>query len=71
MSAFAVAESRLPIAESPLLSVAVGGVAHFVLMIACLDALVHSGDERKWRKFVLGGVLAVAFAAVVAIARPR
>ena len=52
--------------------VTVAGVAHFVLIIACLDAVIHSQNGRKWRKFVLGGVLALAyFAVIVALARPR
>jgi len=51
--------------------VTIAGIAHFVLIIACLDAVIHSQNERKWRKFVLGGVVALAyFAVIVAFARP-
>lgn len=50
----------------------VGGIAHFILIIACLDALIHSRDELKWRRFALGAVVALAyFAVIVAVARPR
>lgn len=50
----------------------VGGIAHFILIIACLDAVIHSRDELKWRRFTLGAVVALAyFAVIVAVARPR
>lgn len=52
--------------------VTVAGIAHFILIVASLDAVIHSRDQRKWRKFILGGVLALVYlAAIVAIARPR
>jgi hypothetical protein len=52
--------------------VTVAGIAHFVLIIACLDAVIHSPDHGKWRKFVGGGVLAIAYLVlIVAVARPR
>ncbi|HKU25468.1 MAG TPA: hypothetical protein VJQ54_08355 [Candidatus Sulfotelmatobacter sp.] len=54
------------------LMVFVGGIAHFVLISACLGAIIYSCEERKWRSFVLGGVVAlVYFAVIVAVARPR
>ena len=53
--------------------VPVGGIGHFILIVACLGALFGlRTDNRKWFKFVLGGVLALAYLAlIVAIARPR
>jgi hypothetical protein len=53
--------------------VALGGIGHFILIIACPLALVrHNAETRKWWKFVGGGAIAVAyFALIVAFARPR
>ncbi len=53
--------------------VPVGGIGHFILIIACLTALFHqTTDTKKWWKFLAGGVLVLAyFALIVAIARPR
>jgi hypothetical protein len=53
--------------------VTVGGIGHFILIIACLIAFFHQPpDNRKWWKFVAGGALALAYlVAIVAIARPR
>lgn len=53
--------------------VAFGGIAHFILIIACLAALFESGtNKHKCWKFVGGGVATLAyFALIVAIARPR
>ena len=53
--------------------VAVGGIAHIVLIIACLAALRDCGTEHnKWWKFIGGGVMALAYLAlIIAIARPR
>jgi len=53
--------------------VALGGIGHFILIVACLAALL---DRRmvgpKWRNFVLGGVAALTyFFLIVVIARPR
>jgi hypothetical protein len=53
--------------------VPVGGIGHLILIVACLWALFQQKtDDKKWRKFLAGGVLALAyFAAIIAIARPR
>ena len=53
--------------------VPMGGIGHFILIIACLAALLHqTTDTKKWRKFIAGGVLVLGyFALIVAIARPR
>jgi hypothetical protein len=53
--------------------VPIGGIGHFILIIACLTALFHEGtDTKKWWKFIGGGVLVLGyFALIVAIARPR
>ena len=51
--------------------VMLGGIGHFVLIAASLKALIESRADRKWRKFLAGGVATLAyFAAIVAIARP-
>jgi hypothetical protein len=53
--------------------VTLGGIGHFILIIACLTALFHQPtDKRKWWKFAAGGALTLAyFALIVAVARPR
>jgi hypothetical protein len=53
--------------------VPIGGIGHFILMIACLTALFHqTTDTKQWWKFIAGGVLVLGyFALIVAIARPR
>ena len=55
------------------LMVPIGGIGHFILMIACPTALIHqTTDTKKWWKFIAGGVLVLGyFALIVAIARPR
>ncbi len=55
------------------LMVPIGGIGHFILMIACPTALIHqTTDTKKWWKFIAGGVLVLEyFALIVAIARPR
>jgi hypothetical protein len=53
--------------------VPIGGIGHFILIIACLTALFHqTTDTKKWWKFIAGSVLVLGyFALIVAIARPR
>jgi hypothetical protein len=53
--------------------VPIGGISHFILIIACLSALFHqTTDTQKWWKFIAGGVVVLGyFALIVAIARPR
>jgi len=53
--------------------VPIGGIGHFILIIACLAAVFNQkADNKKWWKFLAGGVLALGyFAVIVAIARPR
>jgi len=53
--------------------VPLGGIGHFVLIIACLAAFFNQKtDRKKWWKFLAGGALALGyFAVIVAIARPR
>jgi len=53
--------------------VTLGGITHFVLIIACIVAILQQRTERKkWLKFVTGGVFALAYLVlIVAIARPR
>jgi hypothetical protein len=53
--------------------VPIGGIGHFILIIACLTALFHqTAETNKWWKFIAGGVLVLGyFALIVAIARPR
>jgi hypothetical protein len=53
--------------------VTLGGIGHFILIVACLAALFHqTTEDRKWWKFVGGGALVLGyFALIVAIARPR
>ena len=53
--------------------VPIGGIGHFILIIACLTALFHqTTDTKKWWKFIAGGGLVLGyFALIVVIARPR
>jgi len=53
--------------------VPIGGIGHFILIIACLTALFHQKTvTKKWWKFIAGGVLVLGyFALIVSIARPR
>jgi hypothetical protein len=53
--------------------VPIGGIGHFILMIACLTAIFHQTTAtKKWWKFIAGGVLVLGyFALIVAIGRPR
>jgi len=50
------------------MAVFLGGVAHFVLIVACLAAFLQLAPGRKqWAQFVAGGVLALAYFALIAI----
>lgn len=52
--------------------VPLGGIGHFILIIACLIALRDANTKQKWLKFAGGGVIALAyFALIVFIALPR
>jgi hypothetical protein len=53
--------------------VALGGVGHFILIFATLIALLrHNAETRKYWKFAGGGLIAVAyFALIVAFAQPH
>jgi hypothetical protein len=53
--------------------VMVGGVAHFLLIIACMAGFLQLRPRGKqWGKFFAGGFLALGyFALIIAIARPR
>ncbi|HVH85192.1 MAG TPA: hypothetical protein VM912_00610 [Terriglobales bacterium] len=53
--------------------VLLGGIAHFVLIIACLTVFFHSsGTNRQWWKFAGGGVLVLAyFGLIVATMAPH
>jgi len=49
------------------------GISHFVLIIACVTAVLQQRtEEKKWWKFVMGGVVALSYLVlIVAIARSR
>jgi hypothetical protein len=53
--------------------VTLGGIGHFILIVAALFALVrHDTKAKKWWKFAGGGVLSIAyFALIVAFAKPH
>ena len=52
--------------------VTVGTIGHFILIVACLAALLSTKENKKWWKFLGGGLAALAYLAlIVAIARPR
>ena len=53
--------------------VMVGGVAHFLLIVACVAGFLQLGPRGKqWGQFFAGGILALAyFALIIAIAAPR
>ena len=55
------------------LMVAVGGVAHCVLIVGCLARFVQlRPDMRKWSQFLAGGLLALAyFGLIVLLLLPR
>lgn len=54
--------------------VPLGGIAQLMLIVSCLAAQCdpRTDNHRKWWKFAAGGILALAYLAlIVAIARPR
>lgn len=52
--------------------VTLGGIGHFILIIACLLALQDANTKQKWLKFAGGGAIALGyFALIVFIALPR
>ena len=55
------------------LAVFVGGVGHFILLVACLEAFRRlQPDGKQWRRFVMGGAISPAyFGVTVAILMPR
>jgi hypothetical protein len=60
--------------EQPVpMMVALGGIGHFVLIIASfLAQLRHNVESKKWWKFVGGGAITIAyFVLIIAFARPR
>ncbi len=47
------------------LMVAIGGIGHFVLLIACIiDFLELRPGARQWGQFVAGGLLSIAYLAL-------
>jgi hypothetical protein len=48
------------------LMVFIGGIGHFVLIVACLAAFrqLHPG-KKEWRQFLAGGALVLAYLAVI------
>lgn len=53
--------------------VALGGIGHFILIVAALFALAgHTIERGKWWKFAGGGAISVAyFALIVSFAQPH
>lgn len=52
--------------------VSLGTLGHFILIIGCLAAFLRQHEKRSWARFGLGGVLVVAyFAVIVATLLPR
>jgi hypothetical protein len=52
--------------------VTLGGIGHFILIAACVAALLETRTSKKWWKFAGGGIATLAYLAViVVIARPR
>jgi hypothetical protein len=50
------------------LAVLLGGVAHLVLIIACVAGFLHLRPGRKqWAQFFAGGVLAMAYLALIIV----
>lgn len=60
--------------EQPVpMMVALGGMGHFILLAAALVAIArYNAEHRKWWKFAGGGLLSIAyFALLVALFRPH
>jgi hypothetical protein len=55
------------------IAVFIGGIGHFILIVACVVAFVQLRPGRRdWRRFGTGAVVTLAyFAAIVATMRPR
>jgi hypothetical protein len=55
------------------LMVMVGGMAHFLLILACMVGFIQLRPRMKqWRQFFAGGFLALAyFALIIAVAAPH
>jgi hypothetical protein len=55
------------------LLVMIGGVAHFLLILACVAGFIQLRPRKKqWEQFFAGGFLALAyFALIIAIAAPH
>ena len=53
--------------------VPIGGIGHFILIVACLAATINQKtNNNKWWKFIGGGISALAyFSLIIVIARPR
>jgi len=53
--------------------VTIGGIGHFILIIACLAAVLRQkSDRKKWWKFLGGAAACLAyFAIIVSLALPR
>ena len=65
---------RLPQVSRPdTLTVMIGGAAHVLIIVACGAGFLHLRPRgRQWGQFFGGGVLALAyFALIIAIAAPR
>jgi hypothetical protein len=55
------------------MTVMVGGVAHFLIIVGCVAGFLHLRPRgKRWGQFFGGGILALAyFALIIAIAAPR
>jgi hypothetical protein len=59
---FATGHSRRP----DTIMVFIGGIAHVVLIVACVAAFRQLGPGKKeWRQFLVGGLLVLAYFAVI------
>jgi hypothetical protein len=47
--------------------VTLGGIGHFILMVATILAVIRNADTRKWWKFAGGGLLLIAYFAVIVV----